>query len=309
MKGENLYNEDLKRRFLKQKEKMVASVDYTYLQLRSAAEQEYELDKDLCNWNSYEIMDYYKCLNMTSYDSLAMKNSIYSQYTQFCLENNLVKDNQNHYLEFTREMLLSFLNKAGLEKKIVDRKTILGWVEQLPNPRDKFVLLGVFEFGKTRNYADVANAKQSDINGNQLKLSNRTVNISTKLRTIAEECQKENVYYCIGGKGEKKLKLEDDGYIVRSYPNMKNPSEEFYRGKSIYNLTGRIFRFLGIDSWMNAIAVVDSGKLSMIKERAQELGMTPYDYIYSDHIKEVENQFDCEIRRKGYVDKYKEYLV
>ena len=46
----------------------------------------------------------------------------------------------------------------------------------------------------------------------------------------------------------------------------------------------------------------------MIKERSKELGMTPEDYIYSDHIKEVEERFDCKILRKSYMLKYKGFL-
>ena len=41
-------------------------------------------------------------------------NSIFAQYCQFCLENNLVRDNQNHFLECTKEIL------AGLGQMYVN---------------------------------------------------------------------------------------------------------------------------------------------------------------------------------------------
>ena len=37
--------------------------------------------------------------------------------------------------------------------------------------------------------------------------------------------------------------------------------------------------------------------------------MIPVDYIFSDNISEVEKQFDFNMVRSVYVEKYKEYLV
>ena len=57
--------------------------------------------------------------------------------------------------------------------------------------------------------------------------------------------------------------------------------------------------------YQEANSIYESGKIHMIKERSKELGITPEEYIYSDHIKEVEERFDCKILRKSYMLKYK----
>ena len=183
------YNEELKKRYIKEKEKILSvSSNYIDVQFRKSSEMEYELNKDISNWTTYEIIEYYKILNMTSYESLLCVNSTLSQYTQFCLENSLVKDNQNHYLEMTKDLLADCINKAILEKKIVERETVLRWVEELPNPRDQFILLSLFEYGKSKDFKDIVYARPQDIQGNKLKLSNRTVNISDKLINIINNC-------------------------------------------------------------------------------------------------------------------------
>ena len=304
------YNEEIKRRYVKERESTLAvSANYIDVQFRKLSEFEYEFNKDLSNWTVYEIVEVYKILNVSSFESLLCLNSTLSLYTQFCLENSLVKDNQNHYLECTNEVIIGCINKAIFNKKIVDRETILKWVEELPNPKDQFILLGLFEFGKSKDFKDIVYAKISDVNGNKLKLSDRTVKISDKLQTIIRDCISEDNYYSITGNAKKIVPLTDHGYIVKSYPNQNMSLSDFQKGRNIYISCQRIFDYVGAGEWMSPNAISESGKLHMIKERSKEKNISMVDYIYSDSIKEIENQFGCTITKSVYVRKYQEYLV
>lgn len=308
--NERYYNEELKKRYIKEKEKYLSvSSNYIDIFFRSSSEQEHELDKDISNWTIYEIIEYYKLLNLTSFESLLCLNSTLSQYTQFCLENNLVKDNQNHYLECSKDVLLGCVNKAIFDKKIVDRKTVLKWVNELPNPRDQFILLSLFEYGKSKDFKDIVYAREEDVNGNQLKLSDRTVKISFELQEIIQNCINEVSYYSITGKGNKVVELSDYGYIVKSYPNQDITLSDYRKGRNIYTACMRIFDYLGVGKWMSPNSISESGKLYMIQERAKELNMTPMEYIYSDHIDELTLQYGCNMVRSIYTKKYAEYLV
>lgn len=305
------YNKELKDRYVSEKEKSLSvTSNYIDVQFRKVSEVEYELDKDASNWTVYEIVEYYKLLSMTSYESLLCLNSIFSQYTQFCLENSLVRDNQNHYLECTREILAGCINKSILDKKIVARETILKWVDELPNPKDQFILLSLFEYGKSKDFKDIVNAKQQDWNreNKTLKVTDRTVKISDKLINIIKDCQSEDTYYSISGKGTKKMPLVDYGFIVKSYPNQNIDLSDFQKGRNIYIACQRIFDYLGVGNYMSPNSIAESGKLHMIRERAKELNISPIQYVYSDYIKEVENQYGCSITRSVYAKKYEEYL-
>ena len=306
------YDKELKERYLKEKELSLSiPVNYIDLQFRKVAETEYELNKDVSNWTTYEILEYYKLCNLTSLESLICFNSIFSQYTQFCLENSLVKDNQNHFLECTKELLYGCINKAILDKKIVERDTILKWVDELPNPKDQFILLSLFEYGKSKDFKDTVYASKKDLDEENciLKLSDRNVNVSNKLIEIIHDCITEDTYYSISGKGTKVMPLIDYGYIVKSYPNQNMDLSEFQKGRNIYIACQRIFDYLGIGKWMSPNAISEAGKLYMINQRAKELGMTSMQYLYSDSIHEVENQFNCKIVRSIYGKKYNEYLA
>lgn len=303
------YNEELKKRFIKEKEKTLACSDYLYVQFNKVAEMEFELNKDASNWTAYEILEFYKLLNTSVHESLVVLNSVLSQYTQFCLENNLVKDNQNHYLECTNDILLGCINKVVFNKKVVDRETVIKWVNELPNPKDQFILLSLFEFGKSKDFKDIVYAKPSDLHENQLTLSDRTVTISDKLKNIIYNCVSEDRYYAITGRGTGTFPLVDHGYIVKNYPNQDININDYQKGRNIYMSCQRIFDYLGVKQWMTPNAITESGKLHMIKVKAKELNMSPMDYIYSPHIHEVEKQFNFTFVRSSFAKKYGEYLV
>lgn len=303
------YNGELKKRYLETKaQDVVIPTNYIEVQFRKTAEMEFELSKDVSNWTFYEIIEFYKILNTTSFETLLNLNNILALYTQFCIENSLVKDNQNHFLECTQERLMGCLNKIVFDRKIVDRETILSWVKELPNPKDQFILLGLFEFGKSKDFKDLVYAKPSDVCGNTLKLSDRTVSISNELVTIIRNCIEEETYYSITGKGEKKVALEYHGYIIKSYPNQNINMGDYQKGRNIYASCQRAFQYLGVEEWMTPNAVVESGKLYMIKEMAKKMNMSTMDFFYSKGIKEVEKQFGCMIVRSVYMKKYAEYL-
>lgn len=305
------YNEELKKRYLQEKERYAITTNYIDVQFRKSSEMEYELDKDVSNWTVYEIIEYYKLLNVTSFEVLVCLNSILSQYCQFCLENNLVIDNQNHFLECTKDILVSCINKAILEKKIVSRENVLKWVDELPNPKDQFILLGLFEFGKSKDYKDIVCAKLDDLNesNNELQLLDRKVKVSSKLINIMCDCKEEDTYYSISGKGVKTMPLIDYGFVVKSYPNQNINLSDFQKGRNIYIACQRIFSYLGNGNYMSPNSIAESGKLHMLKERAKELNMSPVQYLYSNYIKEIEDQFGCTIVRSVYDKKYGEYLV
>ena len=160
----NLYNMEQKLRYIKEKENaVVLPNNYLKCQFRHVSEQEEELGKDLCNFNLYDIVEYYKIMNQTSLEYLTVLNSQFSMYTQWCLQENLVDDNQNHFFEVNIEILKNCLNKAIIDKRMIDRSQICEWCDSLPNPSDAFILLSLFEFGKSKDFKNIVELTSKDI--------------------------------------------------------------------------------------------------------------------------------------------------
>lgn len=306
-----MYNKELKGQYISEREnEVVLPNNYLRCQFEKSSQIEEELGKDISNFTVYEIIEYYKFLNLTVLDCLMVMNSQFSLYTQWCLQNNLVKDNQNHFLEITTEKMNSCLNKALLNMKFVSKETILGWVNQLPNPKDQFVLLGLYEGIKGKDFCELSKLKPEDIKGNIATLcTGREIELSDTLLNIISECLEEDTYYSLTGNGSKRMPLFYKGYIIKDYPNTKEGVSEFQIGRKLYNGITRTLNYFGVLDYMSANSITESGKLNMIKSRAKELGMTSREYIYSDYITEVEKKYNCKIVKSTYWIKYQDYLV
>ena len=307
----NFYNPELKIQYIEEKsQEVIISSNYLECQFNKTCKMENELDKDLSNFTVYEIVEYYKMLNASSFDTLFVMNSQFSMYTQWCLQKSLVKDNQNHFLEMTLEHLKDCLNKALVDMKIVTREMILNWIDDLPNPKDQFVLLGLFEGLKGKDFCELSKLRPENIKGNVASLcTGREIKLSNRLLKIISDCVVEDKYYSISGNGTKVMPLLDKGFIIKDYPNAKVDVSDFQSGRKIYNSITRILNYFDVGEFMTANSIFESGKIQMIKERAKELGMTCKDYVYSNYIEEVENKYNNKVVRSIFWLKYADYLV
>lgn len=307
----NFYNPELKMQYIKEKSnEVIVPNNYLECQFNKTSKMEEELNKDLSNFTVYEITEYYKMLNISSFDTLFVMNSQFSMYTQWCLQKSLVKDNQNHFLEMTLEHLKDCLNKALVNMKIVTKETVLNWVDQLPNPKDQFVLLGLFEGLKGKDFCELSKLRPEDIKGNIATLcTGREIELSDRLLKIISDCVVEDKYYSITGNGTKVMPLVDKGFVIKDYPNARGDVSDFQLGRKVYNSITRILNYFDVLNFMTANSIAESGKLQMIKEKAKEYGMSCRDYIYSQHITEVEKKYNSKIVRSIYSLKYEDYLV
>ena len=332
-----MYNEELKRRYIKEKkESSTLPSNYLECQFNKIGSYEEELNKDVHDFTVYEIIEYYKMLSVASLEVLAVLNSHLSLYTQWCLGQSIVRDNQNHYEEIELETMKKCLNKVLVEKKIVSREQVIDWCEQLPNPKDQLVFLGLFEGIKGENFSEFVNLQLKDINKNNLTLMEtheekkkagkhpngqtkwerwissveyREIKISDRLLKYIEDSVAAEIYYSCSDSETKIMPLIDMGYVIKYYPNTQDDTSAFQKGRVIYNGVARSLSYVGAIDYMSANNIFESGKIHMIRERAKELGISAKEYVYSEHIKEVEDRFNCKIVRSNFWLKYEDYLV
>lgn len=306
-----MYNKDLKLRYIKEKT-VLSTLPSNYLecQFNKIGKFENELNKDAHDFTVYEIIEYYKILNVSSLEVLAVLNSHLSLYTQWCLSQSIVVDNQNHFLEIGLEQMKGCLNKVLIDKKIIDRQQLIELCEQLPNPKDQVVMLGLFEGLKGKDFCDFVNLRPQDVNGNKLKLiDGREIIVSNKLIKYIEDSIAETIYYSSSGNQTKTMSLVDRGYVLKNYPNVQEGTSAFAKGRIIYNGIARSLKYVGALEFMSANSIHESGKIWMIKQRSKELGINTKDYVYSDYIREVEYQFGCKIVKSVFWLKYEDHLV
>lgn len=306
-----MYNQELKERYRKEKESYTTVSAYYFSSLFKRIEPfEEQLNKDASNFTTYEIINMYKTLAIMSLDTIITMNSNLSMYTQWCIQENLVNDYQNHYLEMTRDMLASFVNKLAMDKKVVSRKQILDWCQQLPNPSDSFCLLGLFEGIRGGGYLELAFAKMEDFHDNTFTAYNgREIKVSTTLIEYAKLSDETLEYQSISQNMTKEVSLIDNGRVIKDYPNVRRSESLPVLRRRTQSRLARIFDYVGILEYMNGNDIRMSGVIEMINSRCEELQISGRDYIYGIGIEEIKNQYDFKVVPSVFMDKFGEYLV
>ena len=306
-----MYNQELKERYRKEKESYTTVSSHYFSSLFRRTEPfEEQLEKDASNFTTYEIINMYKTLAIMSLDTIITMNSNLSMYTQWCIQENLVNDFQNHYLEISRDMMASFVNKFAMDKKVVSRKQILDWCQQLPNPSDSFCLLGLFEGIRGGGYLELALAKLEDFHDDIFVAYNgREIKVSPILIEYARLSNETLDYQSISHNMSKEVVLIDNGRIIKDYPNVRRFESLPVLRRRTQSRLARIFDYMGILEYMNGNDIRMSGVIEMINSRCKELGISGKDYIYGIGIEEIKKQYDLNIVPSTFMDKFGEYLV
>lgn len=308
-----MYNESIKKRYIQEKENGTSTPEgYLNRLFEKTKYFEEKLNKDISCFTVYEITDFYKTINISSLESLIVTNSHLSLYTQWCLQQNLIPDCQNHFMEINNDILLKCVNTTILEKAIVTRETLNYWLGKLKNPSDAFVMICLFEGIKGNDFCEIANIKMSDFSGNKLKLcTGREMTISDDLIKLAEITNKTFEYRAINKYNEKIYPLEEEGYVLKKFVNCKDDVTAYQRGRRIYHKLLRNFKELEVAQYMKPNSLMESGKIDYINRRAKEEGMSGIDYLNSEYVDEIKDKYDYDMRRLrvSFIRKYREYLI
>ena len=302
-----MYNEVIKLRYKQERETSVVVPQYALkLDFKKTNAFEEQLDKDAYDFTVYEILNMYKTWNVKSIDTLYVINNRLSQYTQWALEQNLVADSQNHYLEINRDMLTDCINMIAQQKRIVSREQMIAWCSRLPNACDKFIFLGLYEGLNGSNYEDFWNVSINDIDkeNKTIRVKRGVIPISIDLIEYAEEANNTLELYPMSGDMARVTKLVENGKIIKLKINCKY-DDPIHNGKNIYIAIVRVCKFLDIDCWYNTRQANESGIINFIKQGMKKYGLSFHDYLWSEHLKEVEFQYDRRIVRSSFYTKYK----
>jgi hypothetical protein len=306
-----MYNEEQKERFIKSREDYVIIQDNFYVNIFNRVEKyEENLGRDLSNFSFFEIEAYYKLRNSSSRYALATINSVFANYTTWCLNQGLVTDGQNHYLEFHAKDFDKYLNPILLDKRIITRDELEDMILEIPNPRDQFLLLGTFEGLKGKGFMDIATAKMEDISekGGQHFISlksERIIEMSKDLYYLAQESREEEKYYSLSGKQKKVVPIIDDGTIMKRNGNsvLETDDSSARNAKASFN---RVKQYLG-NKYLTTTNLMISGKIDFIRKKSEEMGVSTNQFM-SDNVEMISNQFGTRFVKANFERTYKEYL-
>lgn len=295
-----MYNSEQKERYLKYKEQETDFVQSIRGRFENIASYEEEHGKDLSNFTYSEIEEYYIRSNHKNISVLANINSALKGYTTWCINNGMVTSNINYYDRFTISILTKYVNMLLKDASYITRDELLLEIQKLPNPREQFVLLAIFEYGKSKNMLDIGAARIEELRGNKLTLpSSRTVEVSDKLREIIIDSASVEKWFT----RDTEYALYDDGTIIKATRhNAKN--DDYLIKQRVKTIFVNSVDYLGYKGVISVHSLNESGQIHMMKELMKKHDMTFQQFLNSEYKQEVEKQYGLTIIVSDYICKY-----
>ena len=288
-----MFNYSQKQRYIEERtEEVKLSPNYIGNLFNTAEEFEERNGKDISNWTTPEIITWYKWLSKSSLDSLLTINSVLKAYTQWCLQNSLVSDHQNHFLEISVETLGNCVNISLLGQKTISRKDLLKDLNRLVNPLDKYAILGIYEGIRGKELCELVNLKTTDIKNNYATLcTGRKIPISTELQNIIIESANTYIYYAQNGEGNGRQKelTGSSVDIVKLSPNAIR-SDASAVGRSIMVRVARLLEFLNMTDATTVGSLYAAGQVNCIREIANRECKTVKELIDTGDRKKIEKE-------------------
>ena len=314
MKRYKYYNEEIKNDYMKwKKETTIYAPNYMENIFTKAKTYEEMLDKDVCNWTVAEAISYFKYLNVASDATLIGINKIFRSYTQYCIERGMSIDNQNHFLEISRNTIINeCVNVAMLDGMIVTREDIEQAIMVFSEPSDKFLILCIYEGISGKDYEEVLNLRYSDFEETDdgclvHTCTGRIFPVSSLLMFYAKESARQTRYTMDSGRW-----FEVQGEYPDTVIKFKNTGRDVqtkYIGRKIYQRLFKLIKKMDLTKNLTAKYLANSGMIDMLKREAQKKGITPAEALFDNEIYERVTYIYGKLNsKKAFVNKFGAYL-
>lgn len=290
------FNQETKDRFLNHIDLSKYPPRWYERVFEKASLLESDKGRDLYDFSTMELLEFYKWLDIGNIASLVVLNSNLGVYTEWALSENLIADNQTHPREITLEVLNTCVSKARINNSILTFETLKNI--RFVNAQDGFVLWCLFEGIKGKEFEDILNIELGDIDvqNKTVKLySGRTIKVSDEFIYMAIRADVEDEYVGFAtGNQNVTFKLIPSDKIFKQ----KHQSRGIDLRRAVYSTVSRSTRSIpGLNSEQNAKSIRDSGFIHYLNERAKSLETPTVKMLYD----ELENHSGvC----KDIIDKY-----
>lgn len=236
--------------------------------------------KDLYNFTTPDIIEFYKFLDIGTITPLIIYNTNLVKYAQWALNENLITDGQNHFDELTSEILATCLNVTKTQQSILSYDTFMDLItRKIVNDQDKFIFFCLFEGIKGKNYQEIVDMKVSDIDEDNLSVhlsSGRDVSVSRDFVNVAKKADRQVIYVGLVG-NEIERALVPGSNIIKEKSNSQGKD----LNRTVYNAIVRnIATVLELADVVTAKSIRDSGLIYYLNKRAEKIGVPVSELVY-----------------------------
>lgn len=275
--------------------------------LKETQADEEKYGKDLGEWTVAEILTYYKKRNTASLNSLCTLHSQLKAYAGWCLDNNLLPDNQNHYAEIDVDVLKTCVNVGLHQQGIITSKELSKISNELLNARDQCLIYAFFEGIQGKQFGELIDLNINQLEGNKLHLATRTIEVSDKFVELMKESSEEYDYYAYG-ETERKLPFHADDPNVFKMTANSIQSTPIRKRQRLYTNLMRIKGHTGNPA-INATSLMESGRIDMVKKLMGENPELDVEEVLQKYKTEISNKYGPIRAIKSYLNQYGRYYT
>ena len=308
-----MYNREIKEEFIQEAAQTNPNVvEYMGRIFDRAEETEILIEKDMRNWNTADIITFYKMQFYTSFSTLKVMNAMLSNYAEWCLRHNLVEDSQNHFDELSTKTIMSCVNTALAKTGIFTRKQLLLNIESFFNVSDKFLVLGLFEGLMGEGMSDFWNITAEDIIGDELNLkgSGRRLKVSKELIKFGRESINEYAYHpFLSADGDNIPKDKsfdiDDQRVIKAMWNTSAENKSILRRR----MMNRLARLTKSDEQpYRRGLLMESGRIETIKNYMADQEIKNIREAYKRNRDEIEYRYGIIYDLGSWILQYSSYF-
>lgn len=286
-----MYNEERKQEFIKFKSSTTEMSKTVFSWFMYAENLERQYGKDVCDFTSQEAITLIKYIGSSKISTSTVLVNTMRIYTDWCLSNSLVADNQNHWYEISTDVLYDCIDYKKLISQYLTKQELDNYTCQMINEADKFIFLSLFE---GLNKKEIATLKYQDVNGSVLTLPKRDLLISDELQQIIANTYAEIEWKSYIGKD---MSLEVGDEILRP---VQGRASMLGSESLVVTRFMSIEKGLGIYKRYSSGDIRESGRFEMIKGIMKENNVSMMDAIGTPYREQIE-------RRYGKIQNYTAY--
>lgn len=305
-----MFNEELKREFIKFRiGNTNIAESFLIFVFNKVGKYEKGVNKDVYSFDYETIGDMFKSFKTPNITTLQTINSQLIAYTDFCIKKGLTE--KNYYTYVNANYMKDCLDNNKIMEQFVTREQLILWCDKLPNPRDRFILLALYEGIKGKDYDELIELKESDVSETEFILSSGRKIVPSELlwRTCQLTIDKKTLE--IMGDNHRNLYFFDqnDKHILKALLGNK-PTNRKSQGRWIHRNIKRALEYAGAPKSINANQILECGIINYINEIAKDYGVTGAEMIYHPDLdKMIEDKFGKKLSKQIISLKYESYLV
>lgn len=283
-----MLNKEYKEKFAKMSSKSNANAEKVFdVIFRTVEPIEDSLGRDISEFTSFEILEFYKSLSTASVNRLMVINSALSRYCTYMLSLGMITDNQVHFREINKDAILKCVNMGMAKSKITTRKRLLEEIKYIENPSEQFIVLGIFEGLRGRQYDRMINLTADSFSNGHVKFDDgngKEITMSVSNELVSYALDSANEYRSFSYTADYTIEAgmgfrSDDPRVIKDLKNVQaNKDNVALFARRIYGKLVRLEKFYGTNIF-EAQALKESGRIERFNKIIDEQEISPREAV------------------------------